>query len=132
MSDTEKAIEYFAGELPPGWEFSDEFEPSVFHSATGASTLCCETSEAAAREAWSIYGGRRAYAESQCIARVREMWAKVHPEGHVCTQHRPSGEAAVTTYTGHEVDGDAVYSALSGDLLSAAYTVCLAIERGQP
>ena len=71
-----EAWEVIAGELPPGWEFDDDDEPSAFHADTGARTLCYETEHGAARAAWSIYGGRRAYAESIAPRLVREAAAK--------------------------------------------------------
>ena len=100
---TQAAIEYFAGELPPGWTVWVDESWEDWEGRTGIT--------------------RRAYAESQCIPRVCEV-AKAAGVDHRIGW--TSGGVGIEFWdpAGGELSG---YRE-SPSLLLAAHSTCLALE----
>jgi hypothetical protein len=138
MIDNEQAaIDYFAGGLPPGWEWQGDTainKSRTMHVSRGGSR---EGNVALCWEAWVHKSGitRRAYAESQCIARVREVAEAKHKGCTLVYRCYLMGHASyefsvrdAVSRGDMEADWFTIDTWDGPTLLAAAYAACMAME----
>lgn len=133
---TQAAVDYFAGELPPGafWSKCGPLDFRVGWDESQFIRIYDESRTLAASLAWLAWEGksaitRHAYAESQCIAKVREVAREKYGEeslGVSATWGDGIYEVWVHTKK-RELAGEMAY-----DLLAAAHAACLAMEGATP
>lgn len=139
MSDTDNAVEYFAGPLPPGARMSEHPEGGFWvdhrcRNGGAGGPMSTWPRGRAAEIGWHDWSAmshitRRAYAESQCVARVREVAAAKYRAGPWEIEVAVFFEVAGTVYIRIEGQhGNLLDSWRGPDLLLAAWAACRAME----